>query len=83
MLRPGGVLLAFGITRYAGLIYGLTVGHVFDRDYMRMIAHEVRTGHRQNTPAWMATFPNAYFHLPMNSWPRCARAACAASAPWA
>ena len=64
VLRPGGVLLAFGITRYAGLIYGLTAGHVFDRDYMRMIAHEVRTGHRQNAPAWMATFPNAYFHLP-------------------
>ncbi|NLS78347.1 MAG: class I SAM-dependent methyltransferase [Chloroflexi bacterium] len=64
VLRPGGVLLAFAITRYAGLLYGLTKGHVFDPAYYAMIHNEVRTGVRRDPPAWATTFPSAYFHLP-------------------
>jgi len=64
VLRPGGVLFAFAITRYAGLIYGLTRGHVFDPAYHAMLRNEVQTGRRQNPPAGMFTFPHAYFHLP-------------------
>jgi ubiquinone/menaquinone biosynthesis C-methylase UbiE len=64
VLRPGGVLCAFAITRYAGLIYGLTKGHVFDPAYHTMIRHEVQTGRRENPPSWAMTFPHAYFHLP-------------------
>jgi ubiquinone/menaquinone biosynthesis C-methylase UbiE len=64
VLKPGGILLAFGITRYAGLIYGLTCGHVFDPAYHQMIRNEVLTGHRVNPPDWVFTLPNAYFHLP-------------------
>jgi SAM-dependent methyltransferase len=63
-LRPGGLLLAFAITRYAGLIYGLLQGYVFDPAYRRMINTEVRTGQRENPPDWLATFPRAHFHLP-------------------
>jgi hypothetical protein len=57
-------LLAFAITRYAGLIYGLRRGYVFDPAYQRMIRTEVATGHRENPPAWLSTFPNAFFHHP-------------------
>jgi ubiquinone/menaquinone biosynthesis C-methylase UbiE len=64
VLRPGGVLLAFAITRYAGLVYGITRGHVFDPEYRHMITHEVRTGHRVDPPDWVLTLPNAFFHLP-------------------
>jgi ubiquinone/menaquinone biosynthesis C-methylase UbiE len=64
VLCPDGVLLAFAITRYAGLIYGLTKGHVFDPAYHAMIRNEVRTGRRENPPPWAFTFPNAYFHHP-------------------
>jgi len=64
VLRPGGVLLAFAITRYAGLIYGLLRGYVFDPAYRRMINTEVQTGHRLDPPDWLVTFPNAYFHHP-------------------
>jgi SAM-dependent methyltransferase len=64
VLRPGGLLLAFAITRYAGLIYGLLRGHVFDPAYLRMIRTEVQTGHRQDPPDWLVTFPNAFFHHP-------------------
>jgi len=64
VLRPGGVLLAFAITRYAGLIYGLQHGHVFDDDAYGMIEREVRTGRREDPPIWMNTLPIAYFHPP-------------------
>jgi ubiquinone/menaquinone biosynthesis C-methylase UbiE len=64
ILKPGGVLLAFAITRYAGLIYGLRRGYVFDPLYLRMIRTEVQTGHRENPPDWLGTFPNAFFHHP-------------------
>ena len=64
VLRPGGVLLAFAINRYAGLIFGLLRGHVFDPAYHRMIRTEVETGRRQDPPLWASTFPNAFFHHP-------------------
>jgi ubiquinone/menaquinone biosynthesis C-methylase UbiE len=64
VLLPGGRLLAFAITRYAGLIYGLLQGYVFDADYYGMIEAEVRTGIRANPPKRISTFPRAYFHHP-------------------
>jgi len=64
VLKPGGRLLAFAITRYAGLVYGLLHGYVFDPDYHRMIKTELKTGHRENPPAWLFTFPQAFFHHP-------------------
>jgi SAM-dependent methyltransferase len=64
VLRPEGVLLAFAITRYAGVIYGLTQGYVFDEQYLRMTEEEVSTGLRRNAPAWLHTFTTAYFHHP-------------------
>ena len=64
VLKPGGVLLAFAITRYAGLIYGLRNGYVFDPAYWKMIQQEVKTGRREDPPDWLFPFPSAYFHLP-------------------
>ena len=64
VLRPGGVLLAFAITRYAGAIYSISQGLIYDADYLRMIRHEVEMGLRTDPPNWVNTLPNAYFHLP-------------------
>ena len=64
VLRPAGVLLAFAITRYAGVLYGISKGHIYDPGYMNMTTVEVRTGLRKNPPDWLNTFPNAFFHLP-------------------
>lgn len=64
VLRPGGLLLAFAITRYAGLIFGLLRSYVFDLVYKKMIDKEVKTGLREEPPSWLYTFPNAFFHLP-------------------
>jgi SAM-dependent methyltransferase len=65
ILRPGGVLLAFAITRFAGLIFGLLHGYVFDPAYREMIRTEVKTGLRENPPAaWSGAIANAFFHHP-------------------
>jgi hypothetical protein len=64
VLRPGGILLAFAITRYAGAVYGITQGLIYDPEYRRMIGTEVKTGHRTNPPDGINTLPNAFFHLP-------------------
>jgi ubiquinone/menaquinone biosynthesis C-methylase UbiE len=64
VLCPGGVVLAFAITRYAGAIYGICKGLIYGADYMRMIRREVETGLRTNPPDGAKTLPNAFFHLP-------------------
>jgi ubiquinone/menaquinone biosynthesis C-methylase UbiE len=64
ILKPGGVLLAVGITRYAGLIYGLTRGLIYDPVFLKMIQTETQTGLRENPPATLFTFPQAFFHHP-------------------
>lgn len=64
ILRSGGVLLAFAITRYAGAIYGITEGLIYAAAYREMIRTEVETGRRTNPPAQVKTLPNAFFHLP-------------------
>lgn len=64
VLRSGGVLLAFAITRYAGAIYGISEGLIYDVEYMKMIRIEVETGRRTNPPDGINTLPNAFFHLP-------------------
>ncbi len=65
VLRPGGMLLAFAITRYAGLIFGLRHGYVFDPGYLQMTRTEVKTGVRENPPAaWSGAIANAFFHHP-------------------
>ena len=64
VLRPGGTLLAFAITRYAGAIVGLTRGAVFRPDYLAMIWRELASGVRSEPPPWLRTLPDAYFHHP-------------------
>ena len=64
VLRKGGVLLSVAINRYAGVIYGLTQGLVFEQEYFDMTVRELSTGVRNNPPAHMKTFREAYFHRP-------------------
>ena len=56
--------MAFAITRYAGVVYGITQGLIYNRDYREMLQTEVTTGIRTNPPQGSHTLPNAYFHLP-------------------
>ncbi len=64
VLRPGGTLMAFAITRYAGAVYGITKGLIYDSAYRQMVRTEVKTGRRTHPPDGANTLPNAFFHLP-------------------
>jgi SAM-dependent methyltransferase len=64
ILKPGGVLLAVAITRYAGLIYGLTRGLIYDPVFLKMAQTETRTGLRIHPPENLFIFPFAFFHHP-------------------
>jgi len=46
------------------VIYGLTQGLVFERDYFDMTIRELSTGVRSDPPANLKTFRTAHFHLP-------------------
>lgn len=54
-LKEGGVVLGFGIHRYAGLFYGIHSGRILDPEYKRVVLDEVKTGFRSSGPTW-------YFH---------------------
>jgi ubiquinone/menaquinone biosynthesis C-methylase UbiE len=63
VLRPGGTLFAYAISRYASTIYGLRHGLVWDADYLKMIVEELTTGQHRKPANWNV-FTTAYFHHP-------------------
>jgi SAM-dependent methyltransferase len=65
VLRPNGVLIAVGITRYASLIYGLTAGSIWDPECLDMLVEGVRSGlHRNGFGFKKERALDVYFHLP-------------------
>ncbi len=54
-LKPGGVILGFGINRYAGYFYGISSGNILDSKYKSTVFNEIKTGIRTTDPGW-------YFH---------------------
>jgi len=62
VLRKGGVVLAFAVTRYASVVVGLTRGWIFDADYVRMCEEEIATGKHRRPESWPKLFTTAYFH---------------------
>jgi SAM-dependent methyltransferase len=63
ILKTGGRLLGFTISRFAGLQYALSSGEVFNDNYFEMVQQELSTGHRDNSELKNKTFTRAYFHL--------------------
>lgn len=64
VLRPGGVVVAAGISRFASTADGVAGGYVADARFAAIMEHDVRTGEHRNddgVPGWFAT---AYFHRP-------------------
>jgi SAM-dependent methyltransferase len=62
ILKPGGRLLGFTISRFAGLHYALSSGEVFNDNYFDMVLGEIATGVRDNRDLKNKTFIRAYFH---------------------
>jgi SAM-dependent methyltransferase len=66
VLRPGGVLIAAAISRFASLLDGVRTGAIADGVFETIVVDDLRAGiHRnpdvENRPEW---FTLAYFHRP-------------------
>jgi len=69
VLRPGGILLAVAISRYAGAIAGLVTARVWDPVFLERCRSEITTGVRHIPVDARAQQPDraidtAYFHQP-------------------
>jgi ubiquinone/menaquinone biosynthesis C-methylase UbiE len=64
ILRPGGVLLAVGITSHASTLVGLVNWWIHDADYFEMCRRELAEGLHVQPPNWPSLFTTAYFHRP-------------------
>jgi 2-polyprenyl-3-methyl-5-hydroxy-6-metoxy-1,4-benzoquinol methylase len=56
-LKRNGLILGFGINRYAGYFYGVRSGYILDTKYREFVTEEIKTGVRTRKPGW-------HFHRP-------------------
>jgi ubiquinone/menaquinone biosynthesis C-methylase UbiE len=64
MLKPGGILFAAAISRFASLIDGLRSGFFADGVFQDIIAGDLASGQHRNPANHPAYFTTAYFHRP-------------------
>jgi len=64
VLRPGGVLLAAGISRSASALDGLARELLGDPEFSRIVEGDLADGHHQNPTDRLDYFTTAYFHRP-------------------
>ena len=63
VLRPGGIVVASVITRFASLFSGLANGDIFDRAFASIVERDLVDGQHRN-PEGRDWFTTAYFHHP-------------------
>ena len=78
--RPGGVILAAVISRFASTLDGLRAGYLDDPAFAAVAASDVRDGHHRNPTGDPAYFTTAYFHRPEELATECADAGLALEA---
>ena len=64
VLRPGGVLIAAGISRSASALDGLSRELLRDDDFARIVEQDLVDGHHRNPTSRLDYFTTAYFHCP-------------------
>lgn len=64
VLRPGGRLIAAGISRFASLIDGLRRNLVEDPRFVEILRHDLATGQHRNPIGQLDYFTDAFFHRP-------------------
>lgn len=62
--RPGGLIFAVGISRFASLLDGLAAGYLRDPDFARIVERDLTDGQHRNPTRHSAYFTTAYFHHP-------------------
>ena len=64
VLRPGGVVLAVGISRAASLLDALRQGVLHQPEVVAIIERDLREGQHRNPQRHLGWFTTAYFHTP-------------------
>src|SRR5918997_515534 len=64
VVRPGGVVVATAISRFASTIDGLLRGFLLDPEFEGIVEHDVQEGQHRNPTERPEWFTTAYFHLP-------------------
>ena len=64
VLRPGGVVVAAAIGRWASTIDGLALGYLGVEGFASIVAEDLATGVHRNPTAHPGWFTTAYFHTP-------------------
>jgi ubiquinone/menaquinone biosynthesis C-methylase UbiE len=64
VLRPGGLLMAVAISRFASLHVGLARWWIDDDEFMEMVENELADGKHLPPASWPTLFTTAYFHHP-------------------
>jgi ubiquinone/menaquinone biosynthesis C-methylase UbiE len=64
VLKPGGVLLAAGISRFASAIDGVVSGYLSDPVFRQMVERALTDGQHRNPTANTKYFTTAFFHHP-------------------
>ena len=64
VVRPGGVVVAAAISRFASTIDGLLRGFLLDPEFEAIVERDVREGQHRNPTGQPEWFTTAYFHLP-------------------
>lgn len=64
VLRPGGVLIAAGISRWGSALDGLARELLRDREFRGIVERDLLDGHHQNPTNRLDYFTTAYFHRP-------------------
>jgi ubiquinone/menaquinone biosynthesis C-methylase UbiE len=64
IVRPGGVLAAAAISRFASTYDGLLRGFLEDPGFEEIVERDVREGQHRNPTGRPEWFTTAYFHLP-------------------
>ena len=64
VLRPGGVLIAAGISRWGSVLDGLSRELLRDREFVGIVERDLVDGHHRNPTDRVDYFTTAYFHRP-------------------
>ncbi len=64
VVRPGGVLAAAAISRFASTYDGLLRGLLVDPGFEEIVERDIREGQHRNPTGRPEWFTTAYFHLP-------------------
>lgn len=64
VLRPGGMLFAVGISRFASALDGLRRGYLDDPAFREIVARDLASGNHRNPTGNPAYFMDTFFHHP-------------------